>query len=113
MDIMKVVSNIVIGVIGTALTLMVTWMVKEVASMSDIKSEIRYMNKNLEKVNETMQDSNKRLDTFNANHSSTISIMTKAIAVNSSEINSVRRMCERTEQDVEKCRDIHFKEVPK
>ena len=113
MDIMKVVSNIIIGVIGTALTLMVTWMVKEVASMGDIKSEIRHMNRNLEKVNETMQDSNKRLDVFNANHTNTISIMSKAIAVNSSEINSVRRLCERNEKDVEKCRDIHLKEKVK
>lgn len=105
-----VMSKIIIGVIGTSLTGAVMWMVSEVSSMGEIKSEIRHMNKNLEKVNETMKDSNKRLDIFNANHTNTISIMSKAIAVNSSEIDSVRRMCERTEKDVEKCRDIHIKE---
>ena len=113
MDIMKVVSNIVIGVIGTALTTAVMWMVSEISSMSDVKSEIKHMNKNINNLNETIKEGNKRLDTFNTYHTQNLSIISKAIAVNASEIQSVRRDCERNEKDIEKCITTHLKEVSK
>ena len=110
MDIMKVFSNIIIGLIGTALTASVMWMVSEVSSLGEVKNEMKHMNKNITKLNETISDGNKRLETFNTYHTQNLSIISKAIAVNANEIKSVSKLCDRNEKDIEKCREIHMKD---
>ena len=110
MDVMKVASNIVIGIIGTALTLSVTWMVKEVASLSEVKVEMKHMNENITNLNSTIKEGNKRLDQFNTYHTQNLGIISKAIAVNANEIEHLSRRCEENEADIRKCRDIHVKE---
>ena len=108
MDVMKVVSNIVIGIIGTALTMMVAWMVREVASLSEVKVEMKHMNKNLAQVNETMKEGNNRLEQFNKYHTQNLAIISKAIAVNTNEISNLERRCNHNEREIDKCRDSHY-----
>ena len=103
MDAMKVISNIVIGFIGTALTASVMWMVTEIASMSEVKYEINYMNQNINKLNDTIKDSSKRLDVFNQHHTQNLSIISKAIAINANEIDHLEKRCKENESDIHEC----------
>ena len=103
MDMMKVISNIVIGFIGTALTASVMWMVKEINSLGEVKVEMKHMNKNLSDLDSTIKEGNKRLDQFNTYHTQNLSIITKAIAVNSNEINHLSERCKENENDIHEC----------
>ena len=105
---MKIISNLVIGFIGTALTASIMWMVTEIASMSDVKIEMRYMNDNIENLNETIKDSSKRLDIFNEHHTQNLSIISKAIAINANEIDHLERRCKSNEEDITKCNEKHM-----
>ena len=108
MDIMKIIANVIIGAIGTALTIAVVWMVKEVASFAEVKYEMKHMNENITVLNETIKEGNERLDNFNTYHTQNLSIISKAIAVNSSEIRHVSKKCDDNEKDIDLCMTTHM-----
>lgn len=110
---MTIITKVVIAVMATSLSAAVIWSVTQLYSVSEIKTEMRYMNQNISTLNITAKETNVQLRAFTKHHAENLAILTKSIVVNKYDIENLEENCKENKTSIHKCEQYHLDSLMK
>ncbi len=106
---MTIMTKVMVGVMIISIGGVGTWSVAQLYSVSEIKTEMRYMNKNMKELGDTAKEMNVQLKAYVKHHGQNLAIITKGIVVNTQRIESVEERCRENHESIRECERYHLR----